>query len=328
MSATGWGKELETAIEAVRQASLVCRRVQSEIAGASIQKDDKSPVTVADFASQAIICRVLGTQFPKDPIVGEESAADLLDDKHRVFLDRVVELLRGVDATATKEAVCAWIDAGRGSSASRFWTLDPIDGTKGFLRGEQYAVSLALIVDGQIRVSVLGCPNLLGRSSDQHRPGVVFSAVRDQGASVRSIDDDALEPQPVLTSATSESAKARFCESVESGHSAHGRSARIAEVLGIKNEPIRLDSQAKYGVVARGEADVYLRLPTKAGYQEKIWDHAGGVLVVEEAGGKVTDIDGKPLEFTHGRELTANRGIIATNGLIHDAVLEAVKKTA
>jgi 3'(2'), 5'-bisphosphate nucleotidase len=328
MSANDWRKELETAIEAVRQASLVCRRVQSEIAGSAIQKDDKSPVTVADFASQALICRVLGTQFPKDPIIGEESAADLLDDKHRMFLDRVVELLRGVDATATQEAVCQWIDAGRGSSASRFWTLDPIDGTKGFLRGEQYAVSLALIVDGQIRVSVLGCPNLPARSGDQHRPGVVFSAVRDQGASVRSIDDDALEPLPVMTSATSESTKARFCESVESGHSAHGRSARIAELLGIKNTPVRLDSQAKYGVVARGEADIYLRLPTKAGYQEKIWDHAGGVLVVEEAGGKVTDIDGKPLEFTHGRELTANRGIVATNGLIHDAVLDAVKKTA
>jgi 3'(2'), 5'-bisphosphate nucleotidase len=196
------------------------------------------------------------------------------------------------------------------------------------LRGEQYAVSLALIVDGRIQVAVLGCPNLAGKAADQHRPGVVFSAVRDQGASVRSIDDDALEPMPVMTSPTSDTRKARFCESVESGHSAHGRSAKIAELLGITNEAVRLDSQAKYGVVARGEADIYLRLPTKAGYQEKIWDHAGGVLVVEEAGGKVTDIDGKPLEFTHGRELTANRGVIATNGLIHDAVLDAVKKTA
>jgi 3'(2'), 5'-bisphosphate nucleotidase len=96
----------------------------------------------------------------------------------------------------------------------------------------------------------------------------------------------------------------------------------------MESTPVRLDSQAKYGVVARGEADAYLRLPTKAGYREKIWDHAGGVLVVEEAGGKVTDVDGKALEFTHGRELSANRGVIVTNGLIHDAILEAVAKTA
>jgi 3'(2'), 5'-bisphosphate nucleotidase len=76
-------------------------------------------------------------------------------------------------------------------------------------------------------------------------------------------------------------------------------------------------------VVARGEAHVYLRLPTKADYREKIWDHAGGVLVVTEAGGTVTDVHGKPLEFTHGRELTANRGVIATTGNIHAEVVAA-----
>ena len=77
-------------------------------------------------------------------------------------------------------------------------------------------------------------------------------------------------------------------------------------------------------VVARGEADIYMRLPANATYREKIWDHAGGVLIVEEAGGKVTDVMGKPLEFTHGRQLEANRGVIATNGLLHDAVLKAL----
>ena len=75
---------------------------------------------------------------------------------------------------------------------------------------------------------------------------------------------------------------------------------------------MRLDSQAKYAVVARGEAEAYLRLPTRADYREKIWDHAAGVLIVEEAGGTVTDITGRPLEFTHGRDLAANRGVIVT----------------
>ena len=77
-----------------------------------------------------------------------------------------------------------------------------------------------------------------------------------------------------------------------------------------------MDSQAKYAVVARGEADIYLRLPTRADYREKIWDHAAGHLIVAEAGGVVTDIAGRPLEFHHGRELTANRGVIVTNGRI------------
>jgi len=52
-------------------------------------------------------------------------------------------------------AVCEWIDRGGSDYARRFWTLDPIDGTKGFLRGDQYAVALALVVDGKVQVGVL-----------------------------------------------------------------------------------------------------------------------------------------------------------------------------
>ena len=98
----------------------------------------------------------------------------------------------------------------------------------------------------------------------------------------------------------------------------------VAARLGIAAPPLRMDSQAKYAVVARGEADIYLRLPTRADYREKIWDHAAGVLIVAEAGGTVTDIHGKPLEFHHGRELVANRGVVVTNGRLHDRVLEAI----
>jgi 3'(2'), 5'-bisphosphate nucleotidase len=117
----------------------------------------------------------------------------------------------------------------------------------------------------------------------------------------------------------------RFCESVESGHSAHGDAAAVAGRLGITSPPLRMDSQAKYAVVARGDADIYLRLPTSADYREKIWDHAAGALIVAEAGGAVTDIQGRPLEFHHGRELVANRGVIVTNGRLHECVLGAVR---
>lgn len=65
---------------------------------------------------------------------------------------------------------------------------------------------------------------------------------------------------------------ASFCESVEAGHSSHGTNARIAELLGITAEPVRMDSQAKYVSISRGDGDVYLRLPVGDGsYQEKIW---------------------------------------------------------
>jgi 3'(2'), 5'-bisphosphate nucleotidase len=62
-------------------------------------------------------------------------------------------------------------------------------------------------------------------------------------------------------------------------------------------------------------------LPTGKGYVEKIWDHAAGLAVVREAGGRVTDVAGKPLDFTHGARLETNRGVIVTNGALHDAVL-------
>jgi 3'(2'), 5'-bisphosphate nucleotidase len=98
----------------------------------------------------------------------------------------------------------------------------------------------------------------------------------------------------------------------------------VARILGITDEPLRMDSQAKYAVVARGDASLYLRLPN-GDYRENVWDHAAGSLVASEAGGRVSDADGLPLDFTTGRKLTRNRGIVACAGPIHDAVLEAVR---
>ena len=87
-----------------------------------------------------------------------------------------------------------------------------------------------------------------------------------------------------------------------------------------------MDSQVKYGLVSRGDASIYLRLPTQKSYRENIWDHAAGSIIVEEAGGRVTDIQGKPLNFSVGNKLTNNRGVIATNGKLHDLLLKAVQQ--
>lgn len=62
------------------------------------------------------------------------------------------------------------------------WTLDPIDGTKGFLRGEQYAVCLAFLVDSVVQVGVIGCPNLpVDFSKPEGQRGCLFVSVRGQG---------------------------------------------------------------------------------------------------------------------------------------------------
>ncbi|MEZ4596864.1 MAG: inositol monophosphatase family protein [Chloroflexota bacterium] len=85
--------------------------------------------------------------------------------------------------------------------------------------------------------------------------------------------------------------EARYAESLEASHSSQGEAARIGELLGVTAPPLRLDSQTKYALVARGDASIYLRIP-RAGYVEWVWDHAAGSIVVEEAGGVVSDIDG------------------------------------
>jgi 3'(2'), 5'-bisphosphate nucleotidase len=87
-----------------------------------------------------------------------------------------------------------------------------------------------------------------------------------------------------------------------------------------------MDSQAKYGAVARGDAALYLRLPSEKypNYREKIWDHAAGSLIIEEAGGRVTDMNGQLLDFTSDFKMHHNRGVVASNGTIHESVLEAL----
>jgi len=325
---TPFQHELQVALSAVKQASLICRSVQAAITDEVLEKKDKSPVTVADFSSQAVICRAISAAFPEDPIIGEEDAAELRQTENQAFLEQIVsELSSAGISESNAENACRWIDRGGAKEySSRFWTLDPIDGTKGFLRKEQYAVSLALIVDGKIAVGVLGCPNLPFPAEESVK-GTLYYSVADQGAFAIPLDQEQAAI-PIRVTTTGDFSQSRFCESVESGHSSHGHSQQVAEKLGIQKEPRRLDSQAKYAVVAQGDADIYMRLPTRAGYREKIWDHAAGVLLVEEAGGTVTDINGKPLEFNQGYELTNNQGVIVTNGPLHPGLIKILDELA
>ncbi len=314
-------REVQEATAAVTAASRLCQRVQASLATAgAVSKDDASPVTVADFGAQAVVAARLAQAFPKDPVVGEEQAALLR--RTPALAARVAEEVRRELPGLGEEAVLAAIDRGRADGeADRYWVLDPVDGTKGFLRGEQYAVALALVERGEVVAGVLGCPNLAVEPGGDGATGCLFVAVRGEGAVQEGFDGSR---RPVTVDDVDDPAAARFCESVEAAHSSHSDAARIAAVLGVTAEPLRMDAQCKYGVVGRGEASIYLRLPTRKDYVEKVWDHAAGSLVVREAGGEVTDVDGRPLDFSRGRRLEGNRGVIATNGRLHGRVLAAV----
>jgi len=320
--------ELKAAVHAVANACRLCVNVQSALVSAeSMTKKDKSPVTVADFGAQAVICGELTEAFPDIPIAGEEDASDLRAPEGEALSARVLEYVGKIVPGAAKDGVLRAIDSGNytGGPTGMFWTLDPIDGTKGFLRGEQYAVALALIEDGEVVLGVLGCPNLPLNLGDPARgTGCVLTAIKGGGAYMRPLEGgDAVR---IYVSEIFDPSLAPICESVESSHSSHDESGRVAEILGVSVPPLRIDSQCKYAVIARGDASIYLRLPTRKDYTEKIWDHAAGALIVEEAGGKVTDVSGKRLDFSKGRTLSDNKGVIGTNGLVHDRVLAAVKE--
>ena len=312
----------QTAIDAVLKAIQLCEQVQAEMVSTdAIQKADRSPVTVADFGSQALICKAIGDAFPDDTIVAEEDAQSLKENAP--LLERVTAYVNRFckDIPPSAETVCEWINRGRGEVGPNFWTLDPIDGTKGFLRRDQYAIALAYIVDGVVQLGVLGCPNLPHQlNNGTAERGCLFVAIRGEGTRLYTKTGDFIQQVHVSESVH------RFAESVESTHGDSDAHRTIANALGITESPVRMDSQAKYGIVSRGEASLYIRLPNPAfpDYRECIWDHAAGLIVVEEAGGTVTDANGTPLSFLTGKRMHENRGIVATNGKLHQHVLSAL----
>lgn len=316
--------ESPVALAAVRAAALVCRAVRRDFdERLAVSKEDRSPVTVADLGAQVVVSLALAEALPDDPLMGEEDAQQLRSDP--VIAEGLARALAAVRPGIDAPTMAAALERGRdaGGPDRRWWTLDPVDGTKGFLRNEQYAVALALIEDGQPRVAVLGCPNL--PTSDGTGTGCLFIAERDGGAFEIALDDPDAMPRPISVDGDPDVTRARYAESVEAAHSDQDVSARIAATLGLAGTPVRMDSQAKYAVVARGDASIYLRIP-RGGYQENIWDHAAGLLIVEEAGGIVTDVDGRTLDLTTGRRMTANRGIVATPAIIQEAVIAAVRE--
>lgn len=315
------------AIEAVRLATQAAKEVQQELVGQSMAKEDKSPVTVADYAAQAIVGFMLDRTFPGDPLVAEEDSASLRDPENSEMRSQVARFVGKHLAYTTPETVCAWIDRGAGESAERFWTLDPIDGTKGFLRADQYAVALALLVEGSVQIGVLGCPNLTEAQRPEHGgAGSLVLAVRGQGTWTQPLQGGPWVRLSV--SDRSNPADARILRSVEAAHTNISEVDRIAQRLGVSVPAVQMDSQAKYAVMAAGGGDVLFRLlsPKRPDYKEKIWDQAAGSLVVEEAGGRITDLHGKPLDFTQGRTLANNTGVLASNGTLHAVALRAISE--
>ncbi|CAG58308.1 MET22 [Nakaseomyces glabratus] len=343
-------RELLVATQAVRKASLLTRRIQADVIAhrdsTTITKSDSSPVTVGDFAAQTIIINAIKSNFPDDKIVGEESSDGLSDEfvseiLHQIkendkifdkqYNDSSIQFTSNEHPLSSLDDVRKVIDCGNyeGGNKGRFWCLDPIDGTKGFLRGDQFAVCLGLIIDGIVQVGCIGCPNLsLEKYGGSDLPGYkefgyLFSAIKTQGAFYATCSTKVPDWKPIKVRQLKDTSEMISLEGVEKSHSSHDEQSQIKAKLGINNS-LHLDSQVKYCLLALGLADVYLRLPIKLSYREKIWDHAAGNTIVLEAGGYHTDsMENLPLDFGKGRTLQT-KGVIASSGPkdLHDLIVK------
>ncbi|KAL7142695.1 hypothetical protein ABFS83_08G141000 [Erythranthe nasuta] len=362
-----YSDELEVAVKAVHLASLLCQRVQESLIAKSddhVQsKDDDSPVTIADWSVQATVSWVLSDAFGSAnvSIVAEEDVQELSKSDSIGILNSVVKTVNQCLAEAPRfglksppnplstsdvlEAIsrCNSI----GGPIGRFWVLDPVDGTLGFVRGDQYAIALALIEDGEPVLGVLGCPNypmkteLLSYhqrvlstlpSANWDKGCVIYARKGSGGAWMQPLlrRDEKMFVWPnsaseIKVSTIDNPALATFCEPVEKANSSHSFTAGLAHSVGVRNQPLRVYSMVKYAAIARGDAEIFMKF-ARAGYKEKIWDHAAGVVIIEEAGGVVTDAGGHHLCFSKGMYLEGlDRGIIASSGsTLHNKIIRAV----
>lgn len=308
--------ELELARAAVLSASRLCLAVAASGPG-RMEKERREPVTIADFGSQAVVLRTLGAGFPGDLVRAEEGSADLLAAGDAAVSDVTEAVAAAVDAPVTSAEVLSWIDH-RGSSGGRMWAIDPIDGTKGFLRGDQFAVAVGLVENGVPVLGVLGCPRL----ELSGMQGVLVWGGPGIGAFVQSMSGG--RPRSISVSGVSDALRARMLGSVESAHGDPELLRKVVDEVGIRGGWVRIDSQAKYAAVAAGIADIYLRPRNRPDWRERVWDHAAGAAIVAGAGGMISDLDGRALDFTTGDVLEHNRGVLVSNGGMHASVLAAL----
>lgn len=345
-------RELQIALPTLQQASLLAHSIIAAKDKGVIEKTDAeallSPVTVADFAVQALLSCTFRSHFPSDGLVGEESADQLREDG--VLLERVWGLLEEVRARIggeglvrvpkDKEEVCGLMDAcGKGTPGrGRVWVFDPIDGTKGYMAGEMYAVNVALLENGKQVLGVVACPLLdpdvsgtIGdKSIDASGRGSLLFAAKGHGAYIRPLHADGevtprkLHPHPAAP--TMADLKLATCTLVPaSGSLEFHRAAASALGMSYPGSDL-LPWVLRWVALAMGLANTTIWVYDSPRRRGKIWDHAGAMLLFEEVGGRVTDVNGRDIDFGSGRLMERNFGFVASLGAVHGEVLEKVRE--
>ncbi|MEL7432798.1 MAG: inositol monophosphatase family protein [Chloroflexota bacterium] len=320
---------IDPILQAVRHAITLCREVQTNSLRSmnkiNAELQDSEPVTIADYGSQVLICRALAEYFPDDGVIAEEGGSQFLELTNDKQKAEIINLLTTIlDVNITQGKIVSWLDQGLDVDSSRKWIIDPIDGTKGFINMRHYAIGVGYTENGETTGAIIAAPGYGdGVSGNDDYNGAIFY-IEDGKPYQVSIGE---ETDPVEMSVSDRSENLRVVQSYEKQHASKSRMSIVREKAGMSDaEVIELDSMEKYALVANGDADVYLRLPNLSSTRpHMVWDHAPGVALVLAAGGKATDVNGEPLDFSQGKTLP-NRGMVISNGVVHDRLLEAVQE--
>jgi 3'(2'), 5'-bisphosphate nucleotidase len=235
--------------------------------------------------------------------------ADISTDADRRSQEIILQAIRRDfpnDALCAEESTSTL--AGAVHTGGRLWIVDPIDGTRGFARKNgEFSVMIAFVADGVIGAGVVYQPAASRLTYATHGGG----CWRRDG-----------ESEPIACRATAVR-ELRECTLTQSRSRTPGKRSRWAEAL----EPVRIvesySAGIKLALVARGEADVYLN--TYEAFHD--WDICAGHILVSEAGGRVSGTGGQELRY--GLPGAWQRdGLLATNGLLHDAALMVIARNS
>jgi len=189
-------------------------------------------------------------------------------------------------------------------SKEMVWIVDPLDGTSDFIdKTGEFTVMIALIKNKKPILGVIGWPT----------EKTLFVAQKDSGAFRYSND----EWQKISVTTETELSK---CRTVGSRHHLSDKEKLFIKKLGIEDFT-SIGSSLKVGKISSGEAEAYITTTNKM----KEWDSAASYCIISEAGGKMTDMLGNDITYNN-KEVYHQNGILVTNGLIHEKIVEEFKK--
>ncbi|MFX1366252.1 MAG: 3'(2'),5'-bisphosphate nucleotidase CysQ [Promethearchaeota archaeon] len=300
-----YNRELEFAIDIVEKASRITEWFRRK-GFKSFFKSDQSPVTLADLASQIYVISQLKEYFPEDEIIAEEENIEFINNKAETLINKCFNELNLKKLINLKILVRL-----RGKPSERQWTIDPIDGTIGYQNGLSYAIGLGFMIKSIPKICAIAVPNY------NNYPLAIFAAEKGQGAQVSYNNKNY---NPIRVNQNENINDIRLCHSL---HYDQPWVLNFAKKIGIKHY-IQIDSMAKFCMVADGTADLYIKpLDPKKSFS---WDFMPGDLLVREAGGSVTDLNGERLKFSERKCLWMKPGIIASNGMLQKKMLKLIKK--